>query len=552
MDYWKWMKNNLMKHIQFIALSFFLLAAFPLTAQNDLPVDEVEVIKKFDARLGQFSIVPNSPVLPKADTISRKKYGYTVSQSPLSVNYVPEALRPLAMPRSKETAAYRGYAKAAYGLPNSILGQVNYAFAGNNGFELGVHALHNSVNNNKKLENQRYMYNNGGVSVAQEFKGGLRLHANMDYSMNDNNIYGYDHEQYSYTKNETLRRYHWFRTEAGISNSALNKSSINYDARFQYQRFANNVATRQNDYNLYLSGTKWFDNAHPLTIVLGTEFTDLRDTTKHNLNNFFLKPSYTYHASTYKVKAGMSVYSNSDEFYFYPDAEFEIYIPDNRFIGFVGADGGLTKNTYSSLARYNPFVEARLDTIGNTNDRRYYAGLKGQFGNFSYRGTVAYQTFNFMAAYKPYTPGPLNYGFYDVDFLDGSRINLQLSAGYRIMENMNLMLTTSKYIYMNGLHPGGLPTFELNAQLEYFLLQDQLRLWTELYLMDKILFDIDTELAGSEPNFGYDFNLGGEYFFSKYFGVSVQLHNIFDNKFMRWYNAPTIGFQGLIGLTARF
>lgn len=544
-----------MKQKIFIAFISSIILSTLVYAQDNLPVDEVDVIKRFDASIGNVSIIPNTPKILAPDSTQRKGYQYDVSSSPLDLRYQPQVLRPLAMPRTQVEDTYRGYVRGAYGLPNSIMGQLNYAYAGESGFELGVHGLHNSVNNDKNLENQRYMYNDFGVNFAQEFSGGLRLHADFDYSLNDNYTYGYDHEKYSYSPIETKRRYHTFKAETGISNSSISSSSLNYDARFQYYRFANNVATRQNDFNLFLSATKWIQDSNPLSIELGTLFTTVKDTATHELHNFFLKPSYTLHGSSYKLKLGMALYSNSDEFYFFPDAEFEMFIVDNRFVPFIGADGGLTKNSYRTVATYNPFVTPRIDTVTNTLDRRYYGGLKGQIGKMSYQASLGYQSLNSLALYNPYTPGPGNHGYYEVFNVDGSKYYIQASLSYSILKSLNLLTTISKSFYSleDDIKPYGLPTFELNAQLEYLLFQEKMRLWFEAYLEDPIQFRIaDDVISAAESNFCYDFNIGGEYFFSKHFGVNIQLYNILNNQYQRWYNSPNIGFQGLVGLTARF
>ncbi len=550
MDYCKWKKINVMRIYRTLIILSFFFTGSSVYGQGNLPGEEVDVIKKFDARIGNASMVKNVPQVLRLDTFQQKSYKYEVTSSPLKITYTPEKLRPIAMPRKKLGDAYNGYVRAAYGLPNSIIGRANYAFSTESGFEFGLHLLHNSVNNSKNLENQRYMYNNAGVKIAQVFDGGLRLGAAIDYSMDDNYYYAYDHEHISYTKEEALRRKHDFKIETSLSNSTPTESGINYGLRFQYSRFSNNVATRQNDFNLYLSGTKWFADKNPLTLEIGTEFTTLRDTIKRTLNNFFLKPSFTLHNSTYKLKLGLSLYSNNDLFYFFPDVEFDIYLGDSRFIAFVGADGGLSKNTYRTLARYNPYVEARLDTIANTHDRRYYGGLKGQVKHISYRATVGYQTIKALATYNPILSS--DKGYYNVLYADGSRILLQGSLSYDISESLNLMFTASKSFY--SLKPSshyGLPSFELNTRLEYLLLNDKLRLWADFYLQDPIHFHIIPDMA-IQSNYRYDMNLGGEYFFSKHFGVNLQLFNIFNNKYYRWFNAPSIEFQGLIGLTARF
>ena len=108
---------------------FFFLFAFALNqvaiAQEDLPSEEVEVIKDFDARLIETEKVAINPTLPKQNN-TVKTQTYTIPTRSMQVEYLPPKIRPLAMKRDQLPRQYDGFFKAGYGVPSSPLVEASY------------------------------------------------------------------------------------------------------------------------------------------------------------------------------------------------------------------------------------------------------------------------------------------------------------------------------------------------------------------------------------------------------------------------------------------
>ena len=151
---------------------FFLVLGLPfmLNAQQpDLPAEEVDVIKSFDARLADAERFRLDPELPPLDTSVRRQ-NYDLTTRSLEVAYLPPKIRPLAMPSNKESGElYDGYLRLGAGFPTSFLGEGYYNVSSIENFNLGLSAKHHSANNNKQVENQRFSKTAFGADGTYHF-----------------------------------------------------------------------------------------------------------------------------------------------------------------------------------------------------------------------------------------------------------------------------------------------------------------------------------------------------------------------------------------------
>ena len=149
-------------------LLFFAGMATLASAQNpDLPSEQVDIIKSFDARLEATDRFQVDPELPPLDTTTRR-LDYQVVTKALEVDYLPPKIRPLAMRGDDVPESYNGYLKLGGGFPASLYGNGFYNFSNKENFNLGISALHHSANNNKSVENQRFSYTKVGADYTYQ------------------------------------------------------------------------------------------------------------------------------------------------------------------------------------------------------------------------------------------------------------------------------------------------------------------------------------------------------------------------------------------------
>ncbi|TXB61593.1 hypothetical protein [Phaeodactylibacter luteus] len=545
----------------FLVLVFLLCAATAWAQPGgdpDLPAEEVDIIKSFDARLGDANRFQLDPSLPPLDTATRR-LDYRVFSKTLPVEYLPPKIRPLAMRREKMEEGYDGYVKLGGGFPASFLGQGFYHLGNDETFSLDLFADHHSANNSQNVENQRFSWTTGGVDGTYYFDQGFAVNTKLAYTSDAVFYYGYNEvaealeETISFDKEEVRQRFGIFDAEASIYNSARTEADFNYHAGFKaYLMNDSYSASRENGFDLRIGGTKWFDDTHPLSIELQTDFTGYDDTEgDQDLNNFFLRPNFTYHAERFRAKVGLNLASNNDIFTFFPDIEVTAVLVEGVVNAYVGTDGTLQKNNFRNLANYNPFISSPL-RIRNSLYYRYYGGVKGHVEGIDYDFQASYKAIDDLATFRlldPFSETPR----FDVVYDDGSIITIKGSLTAPLFEGFEIIGAFSQNIYDldNEEKPWHLPALTVNVGGRYTTLENKLTVRGDFFLENGVPF-VNAEGEADNLNALFDVSLGAEYYFSERFGGFVQLNNLANNRRERWFRYPTFGINALAGIMVRF
>lgn len=552
-----------MKVSKNISLLFFLscLAALASAQTPDLPAEQIDIIKSFDARLEATDRFQVDPELPPLDT-STRRLDYQVATKALEVEYLPPKIRPLAMSGEDVPESYNGYLKFGGGFPASLYGNGFYNFSNSENFNLGLSALHHSANNNKSVENQRFSFTKVGADGTYQHDLGFAVNAGLGFTSDVVHFYGYNEvaealeEEYTFEKDEVRQRFSIFDAKASIYNGVRTEADFNYHAGVKMYFMDDNYAARENGFDLLIRGTKWFDASHPLTIELETDFTSYKDTAKQSLNNFFLRPSYTYHAESFKAKVGLNVASHDDEFFFFPDVELSAIILKGLLGAYVGATGTLQKNTFRSLSDYNPFISSRI-MVENSQYYNFYGGVRGTVQRIDYDGQVGYKSVNDLALFllpdvnDTIPRFDVLYDTANIFFIKGS-VTAPLFHGFEltgaVSQNFFSLDREEKAWH--------LPSFTLNVGARYTRVVDEkagstLILKGDFFLENGVPYRDDD---GNAQNLNglFDISLGADFFFVENIGGFVQINNLANNKRERWHRYPTFGINALVGLVARF
>ncbi|MBI1225444.1 MAG: hypothetical protein GC192_09435 [Bacteroidetes bacterium] len=552
---------------------FFLLSAVATSAfaQPGLPGQEVEVVKIFEAQLAESAKVAVLPELPPVDT-SVSKQTYEVTPKNIEVDYPAPRIRPVTYKSDEEIAdVYNGYIKLGAGLPKSIYGDASYnklvELADKSKLDIGINAFHHQADySSGDIENQRFgltkvagkgtYYNNKGYAVA----------GNLGYTSNRVSYYGYTFDRFDNHENidkEAVKQvFGIFDMGAKIFNGVQTAGDINYSAGFDFYHMGDDFAANENGFDLKLNATKWIRGKHSFDIGLRTDFTNFKvNGQEQKLNNFWLTPSFTFHGSAIKIKAGANLISNNDEYLPFPDVEVVVNLTGNELAFYTGLEGGFEKNTFRSIATYNPYINTQFPdgTLRNTKYFNFYAGLKGNFKMFEYMIQGGYKPTNDLAVYLfrhefNGTEPDLIHDF-EVHYADANIINVRASLKANILKNLAFTGVLSQNFYDVSIErkPWHLPALDANFMAIYTTSDNKLRAKAQLNLSDGVTANT---LGGvnrwTTLNGLYDVSLGAEYWFVKKFGAFLEVNNLLNNKRERWIYYPTYGINVLAGITARF
>lgn len=550
-----------------LGLSFFSMNLFAQEG-DDLPSDEVQVIRIFEAQLAESERIVLNPELPPVDTATQRQT-YQIPPRTYTVEYPAPRIRPLSYKSEEEVPdVYTAYAKLGGGLPAAIYGEGSFNTlvqkSDKSRYELGANIMHHSANfSDDDVENQRFSLTKAQGEGAYYFEEGFAVGANMGYSSNKVHYYGYSVDEFSTSENldpESVEQiFNTFDLGANIFNGVQTAGDINYSAGFDFYLLSDDFASDETGLDFKLDATKWFQERHSLDVGIRTDFTWYNDTMEmaQTLHNFTFSPAFTYHADRFKVKVGANIVSNNDEFELFPNAEVVINVTGNELAVYAGVDGNLQKNTFRSLSTYNPFIHTRLpaNTLRNTRYFNVYGGVRGNFSIFEYTAHAGLKPTNDLALYRAnYLRDPI-FDF-DVEYDDVDIVHFGGSITARPIRGLEITGTIAQNIYdvsaING-RAWHLPATEVNIQTIYTTLDGKLTGKAQFFFQNGVPYN-ERFGIGRDDNLNRlaDLSVGGEYWVGKNFGLFLDVNNIFNNKRQRWVNYPTYGINFLGGITARF
>jgi hypothetical protein len=539
-----------MNKIQYsISLLFIALLSFQPLLGQDLPSEEVEVIKSFDARLANAERLELNPQLPSFDT-TELDYQFTIQQRTIEHSYSPPALRSLGVPRPPDENIYNAYLRGGYGLPSSPLIDAHYAYDDEEQFAIRFDGQHYSVNNSSNLEHQFIMDNDIHLSSKITASDAFAINAYADYSLDRYDLYGYDHELDSFTDFAAKRQYNTLEVGVGIENPAPNDANFNYNAGIFYRNHKDNRATKENTLGFSGELSKWFKNKNPLRLEFGGDLTTFTDTSEQKINNVFLIPSFSFYKKNWSAKIGLQWASGAGENYFYPDLNLQVRLAGSKLVAFAGSNGQLQAQNFFNLSSFNPFINSKLDSLRNTSQLNIYGGVKGKLKQFHYKVKASY---SLVENIPLFLADENDKRFFNPVYDNGNILGLDVSASYNPSDRLELSATASYKMYALDSfdYAWHLPNLTIDTRLSYALLNNDLNVWGGLRFQNGV--PVPDENNGSERLEALlDVSLGADYYFSEYFGLFVHAYNLTNNNRQRWQQYPIIGTNVLGGILVRF
>ena len=531
-------------------------ATTTLLAQTDLDDNEVTVVSNFEARLSDANRVRVTGIKPPADT-SRRQQQYFVVDRPISVDYPAPMIRPRGVSRDKAEPGKNGYIGIGLGLPGALYGDLSYDLSSVDNAELGIYANHFSFNNNGKVENQKSSDTEFGVGGTYLFDQGFAVSGGADFTSQSRYYYGYNFPEMetdstpSFTDDQVRQRFNITDINANIFNGVRTAADFDYKAGVSLYLMDGDPAVRESNIDINVQATKWISDKQPLDIKFRADFTTYKDTSSQKLNNIYLNPSYTTAiAGRYRLKIGVNITSQDDDFDLFPDVSLNAPIIDGLLSAFVGAEGSLQKNTLRTLSEYNPWVRPRL-RVRTSEYLRFYGGIEGTFSGVSYRAEASYKDLDNLATFQ--LDRRLAIPQFMVTYDDGSIFTLQASGTMEPIKNMKVNASIAQRFYNLKTQEKAwhLPNFSLNTGVDYMLEKQNVTIGANLFLENGLPYqDADGVAQTLSPLI--DLNLNGEYDINENFSAWLQVNNLLGNNRERFVQYPTIGINLLVGVSAKF
>jgi hypothetical protein len=524
-----------------------------ITNTDKIEVDQVEVIKAFEAKLTDAKRISVAPKV-KAIVPIEKTYNYDITIVPVDIAYPDPVIKPLAMNSDAPKNVDHFFTRLGYGDLNSPYADASYQYIKGDEYDLIVDAHYYGADDSKEIDN-RLFYESSinvklGYRIGENNKLSLGLLGNSDFR----NLY------------DTL----FARTVSDIEN--IKRDILNVGADIAYQ----NIETTGGgfDYKVYLNGgrismsdrldaseirfgaglntQKRFSDKFSLILDADASFYNLdfsaSDTTIQKMVT--IKPGLQFSIGSFTMRALADIFIDNNGSNPFIEAEANLSIMDNSLQIYVGVDQKIEVNSLANKYSNNPFVSPLATEQRNTIAKQFYGGVRGKMKDFL--------TFNFSAGYEDIRDQRFdrnNNGVLMRQTFDNMK-NVFINANLEF--KVNEKLTVGGIVNQNFFDPETLENainmsaYSYNAYSKISLLNKKLVVRADINLADKIFWKkpISEELIAGNKQL--DLCIGVDYYFTKNIGLWVRGNNLLDREYLKYHYYPGFGRNLLGGITVRF
>ncbi|MGQ0828426.1 MAG: hypothetical protein ACT4ON_08525 [Bacteroidota bacterium] len=490
---------------------------------------------------------------------------YSISSKKIDTGFDAELLNPAKMEGEPLTKLYNALVKIGMGTYTTPYGELWYNSLRSKEVNYGLRYKH--LSSSSTLKDYGYSgFSDNEISLyGKKFLKEHSLIGNFDYDREVVHFYGYDTKKNSLSKDATMQRFNYFNANAELMSHYTRPQRFNHDIKLNYYNLSDLYKSSENNIkvNGYVQTTLYkelFKINGAVDFYNYKTGTDTTNNTIITLNPNFIATGDKYRASI-GVSAVMDIFVKS-KFYFYPNIELSYNVFDDIIIPYVGASGGLQKNSFKTLTDNNPFVLSELNMVNSNRKYELFGGLKGTLSShIAYNAKASYSSIDNMPMYVNDTKELLKNKF-DVIYDDASVLNVGGEVSYQMREKLRINLRGEYFNYKmkTEIRAWYKPQMEFTFSANYNL-KDKIVIKADLFYIDDQYaktFEPDASSAtgqkvvAKELKGVFDANLGAEYRYTKKLGFFLNLHNIANFRYYRYSNYPTQRFWLMAGLSYSF
>ncbi|NPD44152.1 MULTISPECIES: hypothetical protein [unclassified Lentimicrobium] len=571
------MKVNHHQYINSIKIGFKFILAFLVW----FPLLSVAQVEEMDTDEEVMVIAPFNPSIskaqklnfqPQADTnrAQKLKIDYLTTPQLFETNYSLEKLTAAKFVDRKNPKYAQNFAKAGYGLYNSIYGELFVNSEMSKTSQVGVHVRHYSTNGGI----DKFAYSGSSLTTAKVWTKSVRrkqtTSLSVDYKRNQIHQYGFRLEDYPIlsfpsSSAEALKNdINQVFSHIGFNGDILG----NFDTKFRdwkiqlgYKYFWDIFKTSEHLIDIdayYEHPVDWInvDQQH-----IGVAFNTQTYSTKFNFSGLTpsIDSSESYFHGLYDIapyyqikhenltlelgaKLSMGLDSNTNV-RIAPRIKLEVGLLGDQLLLYAHVNGGIYNNSVFGLSTENNFISPVIPLMYTENKYQVKVGLKGHYLSFlDYHAFVETSAFENMPMYVTDVTSPYNNTFTVI--YDGGQ---QLGAGMEFLFkterwNVELMGKYQSFTMDTATRAWQKPSFTYKLKVGYYVLEN-LKV-TGLLLGQSKMYNLYQGEKTVEP--WMDFSLMADYHLSKDLGFFLKVTNIFSDQYHIWYEYPvqSIGFMG--------
>jgi len=514
---------------------------------NDKDLDKVDIYTKYKPELSDVRRVESQPEL-KEPEIKELKLNYSFPDLRYKVQ---PAFTPIAAQayRAKPNPFVKGdFVKIGFGNYSTPLIHLELHNGKSENYSYGINAYHLSSSGKPKYKT--FMDDNIQIHGAK-FMNGKTLSGQLGYTRNAYNYYGYSDtaKEVSFKKDSIKQALNNITGNIHFDNTKTTsrlKTALDLD----FYRFS---TIQQNEIG-YRIANKMFGKVANGELTLNAAFEGFAsgpDSLKYNRNFIDINPTYTMRYKEVDLLFGAfgSVFIDSakNKFYLYPQFKLDYFIVPERMKAFFGIGGNLTKGSTRTLYTENPFLAQNQPLENTSTAYSIYAGIKGKLkSNFDYNLEISQQFINKLPLYISDTSALRKFKIlYD----DVNLFKFQAGLNYSRFDKFNIGTSFIYYAYKGDVsHAYQRPDFEWNTKISGIVAK-KLALHGKFYVIGSRYGYFEGAWESEKLSPIADINIGADYRYKKNISFFIDINNLTNQTYQRWFNYPVYGLNGVLGVT---
>ncbi len=512
----------------------------------------IEIIQSYKPEIVRQEKPALRPSLPRIDT-SRPRFQYEVPQQTLSYTYHSVPIRPLALGRREEIVPFQNYVKAGLGNLSSIYLDAGVGSLKGDHYETAIHATHHSQKG--PLQHQQSSVTSFDAAGKYYMEDHV-LGANLDISRNGYTFYGYDHDTFEYNKDGIRQVFTGIALQLRAENTRPDSRNVMYKPVVDLGLYQDRFQAIERRFAFDLPATLAIDSQLNFSLGLQGDFVQFKNDSFQTGNNFIrVNPAFDLSLGTFKLHLGLSPAWGKDNIaYLLPDLHARTSLLGDKLVFLMGWKADLVQNTYQQLSTKNPFIN-NVYPVRQTKTHQLFAGFESAWKeHLSFGGTLSWRQWQNLALFiNDYETGIDGKKFATVYDTRVQALSLDASIRYQMNHVFGLSAKGSWYnfyhteTYNRVWHE---PMVRMGASMHLQPMQ-QLLIQVNADFWDGMYSRRADGIGVKMPAF-LDLSAYAEFRVIPRLSLFLQLNNILNTKYERWYQYPSYGFNITGGLRFKF
>jgi len=526
-----------------ITLYLLLVNFTAVYLQDDITINDVEVVKAFDAKLIEAKKIPISPVIPDTN-IPAPNYNYDVNIIPLDLTYPDPIIRPLAMKPDPRNEPKMAWLKGGFGtLVRPYLDL---------GYNIFIEDLYNA---------SLFAHYEGGQQTMDEdiFRSYSDFSIDLEgayFLLPKMSVYshiGFNKRNRSLGTTDSLyQSFSSFFVGGGIKNpEALNDKlfyNIGLDFHLnkeQAEDITETIITLPANIAYEFSDMGLFSVSNTL------EFSKALDTYDAGVVNQ-LNASIKNTRGAFSYALGGDVIQGSDQRSIFPSVLLSYAIMDNKVNVELGSDQSYYRYNIEGLFNANPYFLFSESNDEINISRNIFLGANGKISNLSFSGRGGYKLLSNIYSFVKNDSAAITFTNSNNENNKSTAVYLEGNLLYEWQDWLSISGNISQHFYNSDIELYHLPSLEARTKLIITGNKSKWHFYSTLQFTDKVTALNITDQTTLDLNNQIDFSLGGDYFIIENLGLYLEANNLFSNNYERWQGYKDFGSNFYGGIKLKF